>query len=160
MKRLFIYDPENPRRDTVLPLLLDFVRQVGRKVQIEVADPKRTLEQNSLMWAMLADIAAQVDWPVDGKLARLSQEEWKDVLSAGLKREQRVAQGIAGGFVILGQRTSQMTKGELSDLIDLMAAFGAEHDVEWTDDDAKALEYARQECADNGEPTTDTRKGK
>ena len=92
-----------------------------------VQDPTRTLEQNALMWAMLADISAQVDWYGQ----KLTSEEWKDVFSASLKR-QKVVPGLDGGFVVCGQRTSKMTKGEMSDLIELMNAFCAERGVKLT----------------------------
>lgn len=99
----------------------------------EFQGERRTSEQNDRMWALLTDISQQVEWPVDGKMQKLPPEDWKHILSAGLKREQRVAQGIDGGFVILGQRTSKMTKRQLSDLMELISAFGASRDVVWTE---------------------------
>ena len=47
------------------------------KVTVEEAKPTRTLEQNSRLWALLTDVSRQVQWPVDGKLQRLSPEDWK-----------------------------------------------------------------------------------
>lgn len=132
-RRVFAFDPENPRREGVLAFMADVIRQCGRRVVITVAEPTRSLEANAAMWAMLADLARQVEWPVDGKLQRLSPEDWKHILTAGLKREQRVAQGVAGGFVMLGQRTSRMTQREMGELLDLIAAFGAEHNVRFTE---------------------------
>lgn len=93
----------------------------------------RSLEQNARMWAMLTDLSRQLMWPVDGEKQRLSKEDWKVVISAGLKRQQRVAKGIEGGFVMLGSSTSQMTMAEVAALIELMFAFGAIHGVQWTD---------------------------
>jgi len=133
MKRLFAYDPANPKREDVLAFMCDFIRNAGQKVQITVGDPTRTLDQNSKLWACLSDIARQVQWPVDGKLQFLSPEDWKDVLSAGLHKEQRIAQGIEGGFVILGQRTSQMSKRQLAELIEFIQYFGADRGVEWSE---------------------------
>lgn len=110
--------------------------QLGKPVRLRIDDkqPTRTLEQNAKMWAVLSDIAAQVQWPVDGKLQYLEAEEWKDILTAGLRKTQRVAQGIEGGFVMLGCRTSRMTIAEMIDLIELAQAFGVEHGVRWGDD--------------------------
>lgn len=109
--------------------LLQFDKPV--RVRIDEKKATRTLDQNALMWAVLTDIARQVEWPVDGKLQHLEPEDWKDILSAGLRKTQRVAQGIEGGFVMLGQRTSRMTIGDMSELIELAYAFGAEHGVVW-----------------------------
>lgn len=91
----------------------------------------RSLDQNAKMWAMLGDIAWQVDWPVNGKRERLTAWEWKDIFTAGLKQHSRVAMGLEGGFVILGSHTSRMSKSLMSELIELMLAFGAQHGVKW-----------------------------
>ena len=108
----------------------------GKSVRIRLDEKQatRTLEQNDKMWAVLTDISRQVQWPVDGKLQYLEPEDWKHILSGGLKRHQRVAQGIDGGFVILGQRTSRMSIAEMVELIELAYAFGAEHGVVWGDE--------------------------
>lgn len=129
MKRTFLYDPENPRRGQVLDFLCSEVRRAGIRLAIAVSEPKRNLESNAAMWAALTEIARQVQWPVDGKMQYLSPEDWKDILTAGLRREQRVAQGIEGGFVMLGSRTSRMSQREMGELIELIHAFGAEHGV-------------------------------
>ncbi|MET3654065.1 recombination protein NinB [Dyella japonica] len=107
----------------------------GKSVRVRIDEKKstRSLEQNDKMWAVLTDISRQVQWPVDGKMQFIEPEDWKHVLSAGLKRHQRVAQGVDGGFVILGQRTSQMSIGEMCELIELAQAFGAEHGVSWSE---------------------------
>lgn len=87
----------------------------------------RSLQANAAMWAHLSDIAAQVVWYGE----KLTAEEWKEVLSAGL-RAQRVVPGIEGGFVSLGVRTSKMSIKEMSSMIELSIAFGAQHGVRFT----------------------------
>lgn len=134
--RVFQIDRQNPGWQDVQLRMNQYIiqeAQAGRVLRVTVGEPKRSLEQNDRMWAMLTEVARQVDWPVDGKMQKLSPEEWKDILSAGLKREQRVAQGIDGGFVILGQRTSKMTKREMSELIELIYAFGSERGVQFNE---------------------------
>ena len=107
------------------------------KVVVSEAKPTRSLEQNSRLWALLTDIARQVEWPVDGKLQRLSPEDWKTILTAALTKGQRVAQGVDGGFVMLGASTSRMSVGEMIDLQTLIEAFGAERGVRWTDPNSR-----------------------
>lgn len=111
--------------------------ELGKSVKVSISEckPTRTLEQNSKMWAMLGDVADQVQWFVDGKLEWLEPEEWKDIFTAALKKHQRVTAGIDGGFVILGAHTSRMSVGEMVDLIELMYAFAADpkHPVMWTE---------------------------
>lgn len=104
------------------------------KVTIDECKSTRSLEQNSKMWAMLGDISRQLQWPVDGTMVRMEPDDWKDVLSAGLKKNQRVAQGVEGGFVILGSRTSRMKVGEMVELIEFIQWFGTEKGVVWSEE--------------------------
>ena len=91
---------------------------------VTISEPTRTLDQNSALWPLLEEISKQVDWYGQ----KLTGEEWKDVLTAGLKKE-KVVPGINGGFVVLGQRTSKMNKSEFSDLLELARAFAINHGV-------------------------------
>lgn len=102
------------------------------KLVVEIRPLTRSREQNALMWSCLSDLSNQLMWPVDGRPQRLTPDEWKEILTAGMKRETRVAQGISGGFVILGSRTSKLTIAEMSDLITLCHAFGDGQDVRWS----------------------------
>lgn len=94
----------------------------------------RTDEQNRMMWSLLGDIAAQVMWPVDGEMVNLDKEDWKIICSAGLRRHQRIAKGIDGGFVLLGMSTRKLNKSEMSELLELIMAFGVQHGVTWSEE--------------------------
>lgn len=107
------------------------------KVTVEPWAPKRTDDQNRKMWAMLHDIARQVQWHVDGRMQHLEPEDWKEILTAGLHKTQRVAAGVEGGFVMLGCRTSRMRVGEMVELIESLYWFGAEKGVEWSDPEVR-----------------------
>lgn len=98
----------------------------------EIRPKTRTLGQNDLMWSILTDISRQVQFVVNGALVNVSPEEVKDILTASLKRETRMAMGIDGGMVLLGQRTSKMTVRQMTELIELAHAFGAEKGVQWS----------------------------
>lgn len=95
---------------------------------VQIKEETRSLDQNAKLWPMLQDISRQVEWYGQ----RLTDEEWKDVFTAALKK-QKVVPGLDGGFVVCGQRTSKMGKKEFSDLIELMYAFGAERGVVWSE---------------------------
>lgn len=91
-------------------------------------EPSRSLEQNARMWAMLGDVSKQVDWY--GK--KLTPEDWKTVFTASL-RNTRVVPTIDGdGFVPLGMSTSKMSVKEMGALLDLIDAFGAQHNVQFS----------------------------
>jgi hypothetical protein len=95
---------------------------------VEIKPPTRSLLQNSKLWAMLNEVSSQVVW--HGR--KLTSDEWKIIFSSALKR-QEVIPGIDGGFVAMGQSTSKMTKKEMADLITLIEAFGAQHDVTFSE---------------------------
>jgi len=95
---------------------------------VTIKQPTRSLMQNNRLWALLTDVSRQVDWY--GR--KLAPQEWKDVFTAAMKK-QDVVPGIEGGFVVLGRSTSNMTKSEMNDLQEIISAFGAQHDVKWSE---------------------------
>ena len=97
--------------------------------RLEFKASKRSLPQNDRLWASLTDVAEQVVW--HGQ--KLQASDWKDMFTASL-RKARVVPGIdPGSFVLLGLHTSDMSKDELSSLLELIYAFGAEHNVVFHD---------------------------
>ena len=99
----------------------------GNKLVLTIEEEKRSHEQNALLWSVLTDLSKQVQWHGE----KLTKDEFKDLLTAGLKK-QRAIPGIDGGFVVLGSSTSKMTKAEMSDLITLAHSFGDERNVKWS----------------------------
>lgn len=142
MTQPFILKPENAReRMAAAWAFCCRFLELGKacKVTVEECKPTRTLEQNALLWAKLDDIARQVKWPVcdgDGEWEEryLEAEDWKDILTAGLRKHQLTAQGIEGRLVMIGARTSKMTLEEMSELIEFISWFGAEKRVIWGDE--------------------------
>lgn len=106
----------------VKPLLM-----AGHRGVLSFKRETRSTQQNARMWAMLQDVADQVEW--HGR--KLSKEDWKHIFSASLKKQDAVP-GIDGGFVVLGQSTSKMNVPEMGDLMTLIEAFGAERDVKFS----------------------------
>ena len=99
----------------------------GNKLVITIEEQKRSNEQNALLWSVLSDLSKQVQWHGE----KLTKDEYKDLLTAGLKK-QRAIPGIDGGFVVLGTSTSKMSKADMSDLITMAHAFGDERGVKWS----------------------------
>lgn len=98
----------------------------------------RSTQANRLMWALLRDLSEQIVW--HGQ--KLSDEDWKHVLSAGLK-QQRIVPNIEGnGFVVLGISTSRMESAEFAQMIELIQMFGAQQGVRFS-----APEYRETEPA-------------
>lgn len=108
-----------------------WVQKVDAGTRVELKEAKRTDDQNSKFWAMLTDVSQQLLW--HGQ--KLNTEDWKLVFLDALKRELRIVPNITGnGFVNLGRSSSDLTKAEFSDLIEIIHAFGAEHGVQFQDD--------------------------
>lgn len=104
--------------------------------RVEFKRARRSLPQNDRMWAMLTDVSRQVEWYG----SKLTPDDWKLIFLDGLKRELRCVPSLdRRGVVNLGRSSSDLTKEEMSDLMELIAAFGAEHGVVFSD---PALESA------------------
>jgi len=116
--------------DTARQRALQAVKDASDGMVVQIKLPTRSLAQNALLWPLLEDVASQVEWYGQW----LTKEDWKDLFTAAL-RKQRAVPGIEGGFVVMGERTSQYTKQEFSDLIELIYSFGAERNVKFRTDD-------------------------
>lgn len=108
---------------------LAYVAEAPAYWVVTVKPPTRSLEQNARLWAMLNDVAKQVEWY--GK--KLDAEDWKHVFSASLRKLAVVPNIDGTGFVALGLSTSKMTKAELGDLMTLIEVFGSERGVVWSE---------------------------
>lgn len=92
---------------------------------------KRSVPQNARMWAMLTDVSRQVSWHG----IWLSPDDWKIVFLDALKRELRMVPNIDGnGFVQLGRSSSDLTKEEMSGMLELITEFGLRHGVRFVDE--------------------------
>jgi hypothetical protein len=142
MKTYIIHTPENLKHLT--GLLLQYQDAWPLDIRVSQHKDKRTVEQNSKMWAMLHDVSEQIVLTPNGYALldydsrrqyyeHFTPENWKDIFTASWKK-QMAAPGIDGGFVVLGTRTSKMTISEMAEIIELMYAFGAEQGVKWTDE--------------------------
>lgn len=101
----------------------------GSRVEIKAA--KRTLPQNERMWAMLTDVSEQLRWHG----IRLTPDKWKLIFLDALKREIQIVPNLDGtGFVNIGQSSSDLSKEEMGDLMEVIAAFGAREGVVFHED--------------------------
>lgn len=100
--------------------------------RVTFAEAKRSTDQNAIFWASLTEVARQVDWHG----VKLSADDWKLVFMAALNQEMRLVPNLDGnGFVNLGRSSSNLSKAEMSDLLELIFKFGAERGVVFHDGD-------------------------
>lgn len=113
---------------------MHWIARAPHGTRVEFKASKRSIPQNDRMWAMLTDLAEQLAW--HGR--RMTADDWKLVMLDGLKRELRIVPNIDGtGFVNLGRSSSDLSKQEMTDLMELIAAFGAQHGVVFHDGEAR-----------------------
>lgn len=115
-------------------MAIEAVQNAGDDYTVTVQEPTRSGSQNRLMWALLTDLSIQVNW--HGQ--KLTPENWKDIVTAGLKK-QDVVPGLDGGFVVLGTSTRRMTKLEMNELIEFIYYVGAKYNVKFSEQE---LSYA------------------
>lgn len=128
MKRTFVLQPApHPARQNCALYVL---HGAPDGFIVSVGEPNRNLEQNAAQWPILQAFADQLQWPINGRMEWLQPDDWKDILTCAFKREQvRVAMGMDGGMVMLGQRTSGFSKKEFSDWLEFLHATAIDREV-------------------------------
>lgn len=110
---------------------IEAVRAAPAGFRVQIAAPKRSNDQNAAQWPILEAFSLQLLWPVNGQMVKMTPEEWKDVLTASFRKESaRLAMGLDGGVVMLGMRTSKMTKAQFSDWLEFLHSVAAARGVE------------------------------
>ena len=123
------------RRDVDRSKAVNWVASAPVGTRIEFKAPRRTLPQNDRMWAMLSDVAQQKEHM--GR--RYTAAQWKVLMLHACGREIQFLPALDGStFIPWGQSSSDLSKEEMSELIDFMGAWGAEHGVTFHDCEAAA----------------------
>lgn len=113
-----------------------WIEKAPQGTRVEFKGPQRTLPQNSRMWAMLTDIATQKTHA--GR--KYSTDQWKVLFMHACGREVQFLPSLDNQtFIPWGQSSSDLSAEEMHDLIECMFAWGAEHDVIWSDPKEEAL---------------------
>lgn len=92
---------------------------------VEIKPARRSSEQNAKMWAMLSDISRAKPQGRD-----MPPELWKCLFMAACGHQVRFEPSLDGqGVVPLGFRSSRLSKDQMSELIECITAYAAEHGV-------------------------------
>ena len=111
-----------------------WVQQAPWGTRIEFKASKRSIPQNDRMWAMLTDVATQAEHA--GK--RYTPDQWKVLFMAACGNEVQFLPSLDGTtFIPWGNRSSDLSKDEMSQLMELISAWGAEHGVIFSASDAE-----------------------
>lgn len=107
-----------------------YIAQAPSGTRVEFKAAKRSLPQNDFMWSMLSDLARELPWHG----IKLTPDDWKLMFLDALKRELRVIPNLDGnGFVNLSRSSSDLSKSEMADLLELIKEFGARHGITFID---------------------------
>jgi hypothetical protein len=95
---------------------------------VTIGEETRSQEQNRLMWPLIKDVRDQVE-----DQARFTPEQMKLRFLNALDNEMQFLPELeGGGMFAVGQRSSTLTKGDFSMLLELMFQYGAQHGVRWS----------------------------
>lgn len=121
-----------------------WIEKAPTGTRLEFKAARRSIDQNSKMWAQLTEVAAQVTYHG----TKLTPDDWKLIFLDGLKREMRIVPNLDGnGFVNLGRSSSDLSKAEMGDLITLIEAWGLQHGVVFSDPDYSPREEKARDAA-------------
>lgn len=95
---------------------------------VKVSAATRSLEANAKMWAMLSDISRAKP---EGRMH--TPEVWKCLFMNALGHETAFEMGLDGRPFPIGFQSSRLTKAQMSDLIELIYAWGAQHNIKWSE---------------------------
>jgi hypothetical protein len=110
---------------------------------------KRTLDQNAKMWAMLTDIA--IARP-EGRVH--TPDIWKAIFMNALGHKVRFEVGLDGEPFPVGFSTSKLSKHQMSDLIELIYWYAAQHNVRFSDDPEFQTAQDDSQAESGGERTS------
>ena len=121
---------------------------------VVISEETRTLEQNALMWPVLREFSKQLQIPVNGLMAYLPEETWKDVLTAAFNGEQLQTVVYQGHLILTGKSTSNMTKREFCEFLTWLLAEAVDREIDLTRK-AKAVQDMRDYIHANSPPAAD-----
>lgn len=96
---------------------------------VNVAEAKRSNDQNAKMWAMLSDVQRAKP---EGR--QWTPETWKCAFMHSLGWQVQFCEGLDGGSPFpVGFKTSRLNKQQMSDLIEVIYEYGSRHNVRWSE---------------------------
>ncbi len=96
---------------------------------LNIRPPSRSKDQNDKMWAMIGDVSRAKP---EGR--RMTSDEWKAVFMHACGYEVQYLNGLNDRPFPVGFSSSKLSKEQMSDLIEFIAAWGAQHGVVFRDD--------------------------
>lgn len=102
----------------------------NKSTMMTLTPPRASDELTSRMHCAIRCIAKQLLWAGE----KLSEEDWKRLLVAGIYGQKVYPSPGGKGFVVLDRRTSRMSGPQKHDLTESIYAFGADRGVVFDDE--------------------------
>ena len=103
-----------------------YISQAPDGTRLELKAAKRTLPQNDMMWSLLTDIAAQKEH--GGR--KYAPDVWKLIFLHAIGREIQFVPSLdEKAFIPWTPHSSDLSRTEMSQLIDFITAWGAENEI-------------------------------
>jgi hypothetical protein len=97
----------------------------------QLIDAPRTLAQNRTMWRLLTRIADQLEHCGE----HWAPDDWKCAFLKAMGKKLRFMPALDGdGVVAIGYHSSKLSRAEMSEMIELIYSYGAEHGVDFDDE--------------------------
>lgn len=104
---------------------------IGTRIDFKAA--KRTLDQNSLMWSLLTQVAQQKEHA--GR--RYTPDQWKVLFMHACGREVQFIPSLDNTtFLPWGQSSSDLSKGEMTELIEFIFSWASQNGVVFHEQEA------------------------
>jgi len=108
----------------------DWIWTAPLRTRVEFKTEKRSIPQNDRMWAMLTDVATQTTH--HGR--RYKPGQWKVLFMHACGREVQFIPALDGStFLPWGGSSSELSKEEMTELMDFISAWGVQHGVVFND---------------------------
>jgi hypothetical protein len=113
---------------------IDWIRRAKTGSRVEFKGPARSVDQNSRFWAMLTDVAVQ--GRIEGR--RYNTEQWKLMFLHAYAEERGIEIKYLpalnrAGMVPCGRSSSDLSVGEMSEVMEFITAWGAENGITFHD---------------------------
>jgi hypothetical protein len=96
---------------------------------VTIGEPRRTSAQNRRFHAMVADLER-----LDPLGRRYTDRAYQALAMAANGHEPETIVGLDGELIVLGFKSSRLTVAQMSDIIEWLFWFGAQHGVVWSNE--------------------------
>lgn len=112
---------------------INWIKRAPQGTRVQFNGPKRSLPQSALMWSLVTSVAEQKEH--FGR--KYTPDQWKILFMDACGREVQFMPSLDGKtFIPWGHSSSELSKEEMSELIEFIYSWGAQNGVRFHNDPA------------------------